>query len=427
MARIVANILIVDDTVDIHADFAKIIGRQNSVPQSDAIDALEADLFGEPGASEQKEPPKIDLNFNLKFATQGQDAYLLVADAIKKGEHFSVCYMDMRMPPGWDGLETIQKIWQIDPNIEMVICTAYSEHSWLHIVDTLGITDKLLFLKKPFEPIEIQQTCLALASKWIVLRKLDKLMLEQQKDLHRLTAVLETERAKLVQNSRFLTMGLMTAGIAHEINNPLSILNGHLGSMERSIKTGSSSMEKMEATISKAKNCIFRISAIIDGLRNFGKETEQIQESREDLRLIVNDTVKLCQMKIEQSGIALTVKCDVSAFILCRPVQISEVIVNLISNSYDAIDKSEGPRWVAVELTRQDSYAAIFVTDSGKGIPSEIAKEIMNPFFSTKKDGDNSGIGLNLVQKIIESHRGKFRYVPDFPNTRFEVLLPIVE
>ena len=156
------HILIVDDNTAIHEDFRRILADRNS---NDAFDAEDAAFFGTPGQVETK------LSFDLEFASQGQEALEKVRAAKKAGQRFSVVFMDVRMPPGWDGIETAKHLWEEDPDLQIVICTAYSDYSWDDMVEQLGQTDKLLILRKPFDVIEAKQTAHAFSSKWSLLQQ----------------------------------------------------------------------------------------------------------------------------------------------------------------------------------------------------------------------------------------------------------------
>ena len=151
------RILIIDDNVSIHEDFRKIL----SPPiESGALDQARAALFGE--------APTIPthVRFDLEFATQGREGFGLVQTAHQRGMPYAAAFVDMRMPPGWDGLETIEHIWYVDPEIQVVICSAYSDHPWEDVSRRIGDTDKLLILMKPFSSIEVVQMANALTKKW---------------------------------------------------------------------------------------------------------------------------------------------------------------------------------------------------------------------------------------------------------------------
>ena len=150
------RILIVDDTAAIHADFRKILTPDTS-GEAD-LNSLEQTLFGSRQASH--------LTFQLDSAYQGQEALKLVQLALEQGKPYALAFIDMRMPPGWDGLETIERLWQADPNLQIALCTAYTDYSWEAMAERLEFGDQLLILKKPFDALEIRQMANALTWKW---------------------------------------------------------------------------------------------------------------------------------------------------------------------------------------------------------------------------------------------------------------------
>lgn len=147
------RILLVDDTPDIHQTFRRLLARRES-----KCDGLEEAIFGLP----QKRIPE----FELHSVFQGQEAVARVQDSAATGNPFAMAFVDMRMPPGWDGVDTIERLWSVDPDLQVVICTAYSDHSWERILERLDPGDRLLILKKPFDPIEVCQLAMTLTAKW---------------------------------------------------------------------------------------------------------------------------------------------------------------------------------------------------------------------------------------------------------------------
>ncbi|WP_339432882.1 MULTISPECIES: two-component system response regulator [unclassified Pseudomonas] len=150
------RILIIDDTPAIHDDFRKILAPK--APEEADLNHLEQTLFG------TRQSPH--LNFQLDSAYQGQEALALVLRALADGNPYALAFIDMRMPPGWDGLETIEQLWQADPNLQIALCTAYSDYSWEAMAERLEFGDQLLILKKPFDSLEIRQMASALTWKW---------------------------------------------------------------------------------------------------------------------------------------------------------------------------------------------------------------------------------------------------------------------
>ncbi|OYQ08042.1 GGDEF domain-containing response regulator [Pseudomonas mandelii] len=150
------RILIIDDTPSIHQDFRKILGPDTESEQS--LAGTEEALFGTQQAAR--------LTFQLDSAYQGQEALEMVKRAQDEGRPYAVAFTDMRMPPGWDGLETIEQLWKIDPHLQIALCTAYSDYSWEDMAERLEFGDQLLVLKKPFDSLEIRQMASALTWKW---------------------------------------------------------------------------------------------------------------------------------------------------------------------------------------------------------------------------------------------------------------------
>jgi two-component system, NtrC family, sensor kinase len=155
------RILLVDDTVSIHEDFHRILRSSDGAPD---LAAAEQALFGE--VSE----PVGRARFELDSAYQGQEALEKVETSLAADLPYALAFVDMRMPPGWDGVETIQQIWKVDPRLQVVICTAHSDYTWDEVLGTLGVEDRLLVLKKPFDNIEVAQMASALTTKWDMTR-----------------------------------------------------------------------------------------------------------------------------------------------------------------------------------------------------------------------------------------------------------------
>lgn len=161
------RVLIVDDSRDIHRDFYGIlVSKEDPADFQEMEQALFGDAITTPSQTE----------FQVDSAYQGQEALEMVQSALAEGQPYAVAFVDMRMPPGWDGLETIAHLWQADENLEVVICTAYSDYSWEKITERVSANlDKLLILKKPFDAIEVQQIATALVKKWNLGRQAEHL------------------------------------------------------------------------------------------------------------------------------------------------------------------------------------------------------------------------------------------------------------
>lgn len=166
----ILNIMIVDDNPAIHQDFIKVLTFENKESSVDAMDEI---LFSDSAELSKLHPDTTSQNlptFSFDTATQGNEAVKKVQSAINQGKRYALAFIDMRMPPGWDGIETIKRMWAIDKDIQIVICTAYSDYSWEKTIQNLGVEDNYLILKKPFDTIVVRQLACSLTKKWCLLR-----------------------------------------------------------------------------------------------------------------------------------------------------------------------------------------------------------------------------------------------------------------
>jgi CheY-like chemotaxis protein len=184
------RILVIDDNPAIHEDFRKILER--GPPGNAALAHSESALFG--ASSELVPPPRPQ--FRVDFASQGAEGAALVGRACSQGQPYALAFVDMRMPPGWDGIETAARIWELDAATQIVICTAYSDHSWQDILVRLGYSDRLLVLKKPFDTIEVLQLASALTEKWRLTDAANRRVRDLEALLERRTAELEAANAR---------------------------------------------------------------------------------------------------------------------------------------------------------------------------------------------------------------------------------------
>lgn len=205
------RILVIDDTPTIHEDFKKILTP--AATPTPEVDALAASIFGKASPT----PPPV--RFELDSAAQGQTGLALVQDALADGRPYAMAFVDMRMPPGWDGLETIRHLWAADPYLQVVLCTAYSDHSWATITDRLGQSDNLLILKKPFDNVEVLQITHSLTRKWGLAR-------EVETHVAGLYDLLRTRTAELRRSEERFTSVFEASPLAQAIvslDNPVAI------------------------------------------------------------------------------------------------------------------------------------------------------------------------------------------------------------
>ncbi|MCF6336521.1 MAG: diguanylate cyclase [Gammaproteobacteria bacterium] len=209
------RILIVDDNESIHEDFYKVLVHEQNADHA-ALDDLEAELFGDDGGKPKNKAPDDILQYAVDSALQGQEALSMVDKAAQEGRPYALIFMDVRMPPGWDGIETISRIWLKHPYIEMVLCTAYSDYTWDDIIEKLGSNDKLLFLRKPFDAIAVQQMALSLVKKWNLgeqarnhVQNLEQEVEQRTLQLQDLLAELEAKNAELADSNSQLKRAVL--------------------------------------------------------------------------------------------------------------------------------------------------------------------------------------------------------------------------
>lgn len=190
------RILIIDDNPSIHVDFRDILSPAHT--GNDAASDLEAALF------DDAHPTPKEVTFELGSAFQGEEGLEMVEKAVGENHPYAMAFVDVRMPPGWDGVETIARIWQSYPEIQIVVCTAYSDYSWEAMRAKVGQPDSLLVLKKPFDNVEVQQMAHALTEKWrlhqgmkLQMDHLEKLVQDRTKVLQETNIALEATNHEL--------------------------------------------------------------------------------------------------------------------------------------------------------------------------------------------------------------------------------------
>lgn len=243
-------------------------------------------------------------------------------------------------------------------------------------------------------------------------------------DLRTSQKLIEEQQTMLVASSRLSAIGELAGSIAHEINNPLGIVKGYSEQLIKLLKRETWDRDRIHYAGQKISETIDRMSQIILSLRRLSYEGEGEPFESLDLVQVVDDTLAICRQSIEQLGIELIFdRPDRSFHTRGRPLQIGQVLLNLIQNARDAVEKLP-ERWIRISLRQVGSELELAVEDSGDGLKPDILARIGQPFFTTKPFGKGTGLGISISRKIMAAHGGSLDVDVKHPNTRFVVVMP---
>jgi C4-dicarboxylate-specific signal transduction histidine kinase len=231
-------------------------------------------------------------------------------------------------------------------------------------------------------------------------------------------------QSQLNEASKLATLGEMAGGVAHEINTPLAIIQGKVGQLTRKVLSGEIESKYFLKNLNVIDETVERMAKIIRGLKIYSRNGSGDPFEEVDLKALAEDTLNMCQERFNRAAIDVEFVCDSPLRIQCRGGEISQILMNLLSNAIDAVEPLTH-RKIKVEIKLQSKMAKILISDSGPGIPETIALKIMQPFFTTKKVGKGTGLGLSISKGIAEVHGGSLVYDSSFSNTTFVLSLPI--
>ncbi|MGO9992281.1 MAG: ATP-binding protein [Steroidobacteraceae bacterium] len=447
------KVLIVDDNQAIHADFAKILRSAHSTT---ALDDLQRLTFSDP-VHIGSQPT----TYELEFVYQGAEALERVQTAASSKRNYALAFVDMRMPPGWDGLQTIEQLWAVDPALQIVICSAYSDYDWDYVLGRLNRPNNLLIVKKPFAAIEVLQSANALTGKWHSERELRHHLSALEDTIQRRTARLEETNEQLREQMRLRqaveielglaqkleSVGRLAAGIAHEINTPIQYIGDSvhfLGSAFADLLTVITATdnprnsnpgvdmaflrEEVPHAIERIMEGTQRVATIVRAMKDFA-HPDATEKAASDLNRALETTLLIAKSEYKYVA-TVDLQCGAIPEVMCNVGELSQVFLNLIVNAAHALadaGRDCGTGRITIRTQLVDRWVELHFEDNGCGIPEEIIAKIYDPFFTTKEIGRGSGQGLAMARSIVvDKHAGRIS-VASTPNvgTCFTLRLPV--
>jgi signal transduction histidine kinase len=419
-------VLVVDDNPAIHADFRKILSSEDRV--ADALDALDEALFA-------SKTPRLNLRLDVDTALQGAEALERVIEARAQGRPFALAFIDIRMPPGWNGVDTAARILQQDPHLQLVLCTAHSDYRWEDIVATLGETDRVLILKKPFSVLEVQQLAYSLLMKWRLVREaerqrseLESRVAERTTELVHANEQLRREMAErtrveeeLRRAQRLESLGRLAAGLGHEINNPLNFVSGSIEMLDSELprlrgRIPEDQWQRLEEVVRTAAVGVGRIAQIIGNIKLFSRPPETPGEAV-DIWKTLTWCVKMIEDRLS-SDVELVIDLADVPPVLGTRLEIEQVFLNLLENAVQAVTERGGPAQRIRVSTRDgdddenddgggDGGVLVEIADTGPGVPADVADKLFDPFFTTRPPSEGTGLGLAVSHSIVTALGGR--------------------
>jgi C4-dicarboxylate-specific signal transduction histidine kinase len=243
--------------------------------------------------------------------------------------------------------------------------------------------------------------------------------------IHLMSRKNQAQRKQINTSAKFAALGEMAAGIAHEINNPLASIKNLSGQLQEVLDDEPLDKPLVKEMAAKVERTTDRIAKIIASMRTFARNGSQDPIQPFHLGQMIEDTLAFCGQRLVESGTELRIASSAQGdiYAMGRSTEISQVVLNLLSNAHDAISDNK-EKWIEISARELPDTVEIQITDSGHGVSPEMQAKIFEPFFTTKAAGKGTGMGLSISFGIVQAHGGQLKLDPHCPHTRFVIQLP---